>query len=1142
MGVVFRATWRRQSREEDVAIKILKAAYLTPTEFTETAAALEDEGSKLYHAHRGDLVNPFVVPCYGFVRGSPSQAWRDALGGMLSSETLSVSGAVLVGIVMKYESGGSLYKRLYGESIPWAARTTTRLRLLEHIAEGVARLHASEIQIIHGDIKPENVLLASADVDAKPLLTDFGISRVRTIVTTSPGLSRSSTGGGGTPNYMAPEMFPRINRGAIIEAIPASRKTDVYALSTLCWEVLNAKNERPWLRFDPASRLTALRDGENLDWNNALRDDVPRDLKDVLERAVALNPDERPSAMDLVTALHSAQAKFPDVFLSHAWEHDSATNRYRHHKLTTFVRSVLRCEVNASVWVDEDQMGLKTDASMREGVAQSTCVVALLSRKYASSSNCMFELRQAHECGKTIIPVLVDSGEPPVDPLDLKKAWLPKVNDGTDAEREIARIIAGSFFVDLREAAAAGVADWAAELKLPEAMPRLVDLVNVALGRSTVPTPARADPGPNPDPEPNVVEAVAYNHLADIALAQAWSLQEGIALKIDRDVNARTKSAQQTLLMRAAESGNTSVAAALIRAGADVNLKDKDLCTALMYAAREAKTATAVAILAVPGIDVNAKDKDGWTALIYAARQNCYPVVEALLAVPIIDFNAMNDDQMSALMFAARNRDDAIHLLLAIPGIDLNAQNKEGMTALMLAAINGLADIVTALLAMPGIDVTKKASSRFLLGKTALTLAIDFGHNQIADALRAHEAFITSAPRVETALGVAGDVMTRDAAAVSVYNRRADKELAKAWCPQENITADMIERDVDARGAYRRTLLIAAAVNGNTAVAEALIRIGADINAKDSKVRGRCETCRGRFPSATHSSPPPPVPQKITTRCDRQGEYEMTALMRAVINGHTATVSALLSAPGISVNARGARGETALLLAVEEDHADILNELLSVKGINVNAKDTSDRNALISAARAGKTAFVSALLANPSIDINARENNDFTALMWAAGKGQIAVVAALLAAPGIAIDLKSKHGLTALMTAVVADNLAVVGLLLEARGIDVNARDDTTSFSALMIAALMDHKDIVAALLAATGVDVNAKSNKGTTALMIAAKEGHAGVVTALLADSRVDVNALGPSGFFSNWTALSYAKSGRHATIVAALKARGAK
>lgn len=95
-------------------------------------------------------------------------------------------------------------------------------RLFLQIAQAVAAAH--QAGILHCDIKLSNVILVKNEKGSRPVVTDFGLARV----------AARSTGhvGGGTPDYMAPELF----NGA-----PPSFATDVYALGVLAVEVLTGQ-------------------------------------------------------------------------------------------------------------------------------------------------------------------------------------------------------------------------------------------------------------------------------------------------------------------------------------------------------------------------------------------------------------------------------------------------------------------------------------------------------------------------------------------------------------------------------------------------------------------------------------------------------------------------------------------------------------------------------------------------------------------------------------------------------------------------------------------------------------------------------------------------------------------------------------
>src|SRR5206468_7968022 len=103
-------------------------------------------------------------------------------------------------------------------------RVLTRLRalsirkgveLIRQICEGLREAHAQGI--IHGDLKPENIML---DETGDVKIMDFGIARVASTTTTT-ALS-------GTPAYMSPEQA---------EGRPIDMRSDIYSLGLLMYEV-----------------------------------------------------------------------------------------------------------------------------------------------------------------------------------------------------------------------------------------------------------------------------------------------------------------------------------------------------------------------------------------------------------------------------------------------------------------------------------------------------------------------------------------------------------------------------------------------------------------------------------------------------------------------------------------------------------------------------------------------------------------------------------------------------------------------------------------------------------------------------------------------------------------------------------------
>ena len=93
-------------------------------------------------------------------------------------------------LVMEYMDHGSLFDLLHNETM--IIEGDIVLPILRDIAQGVRFLHAAEPQVIHGDLKAQNVLV---DGKFRAKVTDFGLSQ------------KKQVGVAGTPLWMAPELL-----------------------------------------------------------------------------------------------------------------------------------------------------------------------------------------------------------------------------------------------------------------------------------------------------------------------------------------------------------------------------------------------------------------------------------------------------------------------------------------------------------------------------------------------------------------------------------------------------------------------------------------------------------------------------------------------------------------------------------------------------------------------------------------------------------------------------------------------------------------------------------------------------------------------------------------------------------------------
>jgi ankyrin repeat protein len=140
-----------------------------------------------------------------------------------------------------------------------------------------------------------------------------------------------------------------------------------------------------------------------------------------------------------------------------------------------------------------------------------------------------------------------------------------------------------------------------------------------------------------------------------------------------------------------------------------------------------------------------------------------------------------------------------------------------------------------------------------------------------------------------------------------------------------------------------------------------------------------------------------------------------TPLMFTAEKGHLTTVQALLSAPGIDINAQKPDGITALHVAVKHGKDDVVKALIN-KGADVNIADNTGWTPLMFTAEKGPLTTMQALLSAPGIDINAQKSNGATALFVAAANGNYDVVKALIK-QGADVDITDNHSQTPMMVA-----------------------------------------------------------------------------------------------------------------------------
>lgn len=187
---------------------------------------------------------------------------------------------------------------LEGQDLAKTLRQRKRLGPDEvyHIIEGVsaALTRAHALGIVHRDIKPANIFLCAAPRRPFVKLVDFGIARRledETITATDALI--------GTPTYMSPEQ---------LSSSAVDHRTDLWALGVLTYHTLTGAP--PFAGGHIAAIAHAII-SEPRPKIRRLRPDLPLELDEWLERALANNADDRfQSASELADALARALGDF----------------------------------------------------------------------------------------------------------------------------------------------------------------------------------------------------------------------------------------------------------------------------------------------------------------------------------------------------------------------------------------------------------------------------------------------------------------------------------------------------------------------------------------------------------------------------------------------------------------------------------------------------------------------------------------------------------------------------------------------------------------------------------------------------------------------------------------------------------------
>ena len=245
-GSVYRA-WDSEL-ERDVAIKILHRRVGD----TKLRERLLQEGRALAKIQHNNVVRVLGIEAHGDRVGLCMEFVRGTtLADIVRGRRMSASEAVLIG---------------------------------EDLCRALSAVHRAGF--IHRDVKAKNVM---RDDTGRIVLMDFGTGR------SSEALNKNDRAG--TPLYMAPE---------VIEEGQQSVRSDVYSLGVLLYYLVTGEYPVNARTIDELRQAHARREHH---WLSEVRPDLPVGFMQVVERAIALDPEDRfANASELLAALGTVKS------------------------------------------------------------------------------------------------------------------------------------------------------------------------------------------------------------------------------------------------------------------------------------------------------------------------------------------------------------------------------------------------------------------------------------------------------------------------------------------------------------------------------------------------------------------------------------------------------------------------------------------------------------------------------------------------------------------------------------------------------------------------------------------------------------------------------------------------------------------